>query len=80
MQASDLSLEIADRVLERLERGVVAFRAMNAEEEKHVIAALHYYRKIALMAVEVAAENLQVLGELEGFRQRAADGMKLWSE
>ena len=80
MQVSDLSLETADRVLDRYERGVVTFRAMNAEEEKHVIAALHYYRKIALMAVDVAAENLRAIEELDGFRQRAVEGMKLWGE
>jgi hypothetical protein len=71
----DTSLEVADRVLERVKMGVVLFRAMNATEERHVIAALRYYRDIALKAAGVAAENVRMAEELDGFKKRAAESI-----
>jgi hypothetical protein len=47
---------------------------MNATEERHVIAALRYYRDIALKAAGVAAENVRMAEELDGFKKRAANG------
>jgi hypothetical protein len=73
----DTSLEVADRVVGRVQSGVVPFRAMNATEEYHVIAALRYYRDIALKAAEVAAENIRMAEELDAYRKRAADGINI---
>lgn len=71
----DLSLETADRVLDRVANGIVTFRAMNATEEGHVIRALRYYRSVALNAAEVAVENMRMKRELEDYYKRTADGL-----
>jgi hypothetical protein len=73
----DLSLETADRVIGRAVEGVVLFRAMNATEEDHVLRALIYYRDIALKSVDIAAENIRLHQELQGYRQRAADNLTI---
>jgi len=43
----ELSIETADRVLERVQNGVSTFRRLNAVDEMDDLTALHHWRDLA---------------------------------
>jgi hypothetical protein len=73
----ELSIETADRVLERVRNGVVTFRAMNAAEEMHVLNALHHWRELAYGIPDLLAENAALRAEVEDCRRRAKEGLNI---
>jgi hypothetical protein len=74
---TDQSIEVADRVLERVRNGVVTFRAMNTTEEMHVLTALHHWRELAYGIPDLLAENAALRAEVEDCRRRARDGINI---
>ena len=77
MTGLELSIETADRVLSRVQNGVVTFRAMNAAEEMHVLTALHHWRDLAYGIPELLAEVAALRAEVEDCRRRARDGINI---
>jgi hypothetical protein len=73
----ELSIETADRVLDRVRNGVVTFRAMNTTEEMHVLTALHHWRELAYGIPDLLAENAALRAEVEDCRRRARDGINI---
>ncbi len=73
----ELSIEVADRVLSRVENGVVTFRAMNATEEGHVLRALHHWRGLAYGLPDVLAENDALRAELDALRKRTSENLNI---
>lgn len=72
-----LSIEIADRVLDRAKSGVADFRLMNAVEEKHVLQALHIWREIGMGVPALLAELESLRAEVEAYHKRATDGINI---
>jgi hypothetical protein len=73
----ELSITTADRVIERARNGIVTFRAMNAAEEPHVIAALYHWRSVAYGVPDLLAEIESLKSELEAAKKRAADWINI---
>jgi hypothetical protein len=78
MQAPDIavSIETADRVLERAAQGVAAFRLMNAAEEQHVIRALYHWRSIGYGVPDLLAEIAALRAEKDARDKRITEGME----